>query len=48
MLDFSALERGRQRYDLREADLADVVAHALETFRYRVEREGVEVDVVVK
>ncbi|MCB9601958.1 MAG: HAMP domain-containing histidine kinase [Sandaracinus sp.] len=47
VLDFSALERGRQRYELREGDLAEVVAHALETFRYRVEREGVEVELEV-
>jgi len=47
VLDFSALERGRRRYELREGDLAEVVAHALETFRYRVEREGVEVELDV-
>jgi two-component system phosphate regulon sensor histidine kinase PhoR len=48
VLDFSALERGRRRYELREGDLAEVVAHALETFRYRVEREGVEVELDVR
>ncbi|MCU0675043.1 MAG: HAMP domain-containing histidine kinase [Myxococcota bacterium] len=47
VLDFSALERGRRRYELREGDLAEVVAHALETFRYRVEREGVDVELDV-
>lgn len=47
VLDFSALERGRRQYELREGDLAEVVAHALETFRYRVEREGVEVELDV-
>ncbi len=47
VLDFSALERGRQRVALREGDLAEVVAHALDTFRYRVEREGVEVTLEV-
>ncbi|MFW5920251.1 MAG: sensor histidine kinase [Polyangiales bacterium] len=43
VLDFSALERGKQQYDLEEGDLADVVSRAIETFRYRVEREGTEV-----
>lgn len=47
VLDFSALERGRQTYAMRERDLAEVVAHALDTFRYRVEREGVEVSLEV-
>lgn len=44
VLDFSALERGKQKYELRNGDLGEVIAGAIETFRYRVEREGVEVD----
>lgn len=43
VLDFSAIERGKQQYQLREGDLADVVARAIDTFRYRLEREGLEV-----
>ncbi len=43
VLDFSAIERGKQSYQMREADLRDVVQRAIETFRYRLEREGVEV-----
>ena len=43
VLDFSALERGKQKYELRRGDLREVVTGAIETFRYRVEREGVEV-----
>jgi two-component system phosphate regulon sensor histidine kinase PhoR len=45
VLDFSALERGKQKYELRTGDLADAVARAIDTFRYRVEQEGVEVEV---
>ncbi|MBX3247903.1 MAG: HAMP domain-containing histidine kinase [Myxococcales bacterium] len=48
VLDFSALERGRQRYAFERADLAEIVAQGLETFRYRVEREGVDVTLEVK
>jgi two-component system phosphate regulon sensor histidine kinase PhoR len=44
VLDFSALERGKIKYDLRPGALADVVTQAIETFRYRVEQEGIEVE----
>ncbi len=43
VLDFSALERGKQTYDLKRADIGEVITRALDTFRYRVEREGVDV-----
>ena len=43
VLDFAALERGKIRYDLRERDVAEVVSRAIETFRYRIEKEGTEV-----
>ncbi len=43
VLDFSALERGKQKYALRPGDLRDVIGRALDTFRYRVEQQGVEV-----
>ncbi len=48
VLDFSALERGRPMYAMRQRDLEEVVNHALETFRYRVEREGVEIQLDVR
>lgn len=47
VLDFSAIERGKQSYQMREGDLADVVARAIDTFRYRLEREGLEVQLEV-
>ncbi|HJL21351.1 MAG TPA: HAMP domain-containing sensor histidine kinase [Polyangiaceae bacterium LLY-WYZ-15_(1-7)] len=48
VLDFAAIERGGQKLELRRGDVPDVVAHALETFRYRVEREGVDVELEVE
>jgi two-component system phosphate regulon sensor histidine kinase PhoR len=47
VLDFSALERGKQTYAFARGDLEPVVARAIEAFRYRVEREGVDVDLEV-
>ena len=47
VLDFSALERGRQKYELREGNLLDVVHSALETFVHRVEQEGTEIELHV-
>jgi len=43
VLDFAALERGKRKYELREGHLEDVVARAIDTFRYRIENEGGEV-----
>lgn len=46
VLDFSALERGKQTYQMREADLLDVVQRAMDTFRFRLENGGLEVRLV--
>jgi two-component system phosphate regulon sensor histidine kinase PhoR len=43
VLDFAALERGKRQYEMHQAELSDLVARAIETFRYRIEREGAEV-----
>jgi two-component system phosphate regulon sensor histidine kinase PhoR len=43
VLDFATLERGKIRYELKERDLGEVVSRAIETFRYRIEKEGTEV-----
>lgn len=48
VLDFSALERGKQVYEMRDGDLPDVVARAIETFRYRLEKDGVELTLAVQ
>lgn len=43
VLDFSALERGKQTFQMREGELSDVVLRAIDTLRFRFEREGLEV-----
>jgi len=43
VLDFAALERGKKKFAFDDGDLGDVVARAIDTFRYRIEREGTEV-----
>jgi two-component system phosphate regulon sensor histidine kinase PhoR len=43
VLDFAALERGKSTYDMQPAELSDLVARAVETFRYRFERDGAAV-----
>ncbi|QQR89727.1 MAG: HAMP domain-containing histidine kinase [Myxococcales bacterium] len=48
VLDFSALESGKQRYEMRKGNLGEVVLHAVETFRYRIEREGIEIRITIE
>jgi two-component system phosphate regulon sensor histidine kinase PhoR len=48
VLDFSAIERGKQVYQMREGDLSEVVARAIDTLRYRLEREGARVKLETK
>jgi two-component system phosphate regulon sensor histidine kinase PhoR len=43
VLDFSAVERGKQTYEQVETDFAELIERAVETVRYRAEREGVEI-----
>ncbi|MCS6800101.1 MAG: HAMP domain-containing histidine kinase [Myxococcota bacterium] len=45
VLDFAALESGRRRYELVDGDIGRVVEQAVETYRPRLEREGVAVSV---
>ncbi len=47
VLDFARVEKGRQAYDFAEGDVADAVAKAVNVYRYRAEREGVELAVEV-
>lgn len=47
VLDFSAIERGKQSYQLREGDLGEVVGRAIDAFRFRLERDGIALEVVV-
>lgn len=43
VLDFAALERGKRRYEMHDCDLAEITQRAIDTLRYRFEREGVQV-----
>jgi two-component system phosphate regulon sensor histidine kinase PhoR len=42
VLDFARVERGRQAYEFAEGSVADAVTRAVDVYRYRGEREGVE------
>ena len=42
VLDFAAIERGKANYQLRIANVGDVVQRAIETFRFRLERDGTD------
>ena len=47
VLDFAKVERGKSAYEFHEGDVGQVVARAVDVYRYRAEREGVEVEVSV-
>jgi two-component system phosphate regulon sensor histidine kinase PhoR len=42
VLDFARVERGRQAYDFAEGDVGEAAAKAVNVYRYRAEREGIE------
>ena len=42
VLDFARVERGKAAYDFEEGSLAETVTRAVEAYRYRAEREGME------
>jgi two-component system, OmpR family, phosphate regulon sensor histidine kinase PhoR len=48
VLDFAKVDRGRGAYELREGDVGAVVGRAAAVYRYRAEREGVELAVEVE
>ncbi len=45
VLDFSALERGKQTYAMEDNNLVEIVQDAVEAFRHRAEKEGVEIHI---
>ena len=47
VLDFAKVERGREAYDFAEGDVGEAVAKAANVYRYRAEREAVELVVDV-
>jgi len=48
VLDFARLERGKVAYDMKVGDLADVLARGLDVYRYRLDREGMKLDVDIE
>jgi two-component system phosphate regulon sensor histidine kinase PhoR len=48
VLDFAKVERGKAAYDFAPGQIEEVVARAVEVFRYRAEREGMEVGLRVE
>lgn len=44
VLDFAKLERKKSAFELAEADVGEVVARAVEVYRYRAEREGISLE----
>ena len=47
VLDFAKVERGRAPYELMSGDVGEAVTRAANVYRYRAEREGVELTVEV-
>jgi two-component system, OmpR family, phosphate regulon sensor histidine kinase PhoR len=45
VLDFARVERGRAAYDFSEGDVGEAVAKAVSLYRYRAEREGVDLSI---
>ncbi|MGE0786969.1 MAG: sensor histidine kinase [Sandaracinaceae bacterium] len=43
VLDFSALERGKQSYQMHDGDVQDVVTRAIDTFKHRSDNVALEV-----
>jgi two-component system phosphate regulon sensor histidine kinase PhoR len=43
VLDFAKVERGKAAYEFAPGQLGEVVARAVDVYRYRAEREGMEV-----
>ncbi|APR83723.1 Phosphate regulon sensor protein PhoR (SphS) [Minicystis rosea] len=48
VLDFAKVERGKAAYEFAPGHLGEVVARAVEIYRYRAEREGMEVSLRVE
>ena len=48
VLDFARVERGKAAYNFEEVDLAEVVTRAVDVYRYRLEREGMELTLSVE
>lgn len=47
VLDFAKVERGKSAFEFHEGDVGQAVLRAVDVYRYRAEREGVEVEVSI-
>ncbi|MCC6646141.1 MAG: HAMP domain-containing histidine kinase [Polyangiaceae bacterium] len=47
VLDFARVDRGKATFDFVPADLGEVVQRAVDVYRYRAEREGLEIEVAL-
>jgi two-component system phosphate regulon sensor histidine kinase PhoR len=47
VLDFAKFERGKSAFEFHEGDVGQAVTRAVEVYRYRAEREGVEVELSI-
>jgi two-component system phosphate regulon sensor histidine kinase PhoR len=48
VLDFAAVERGKRVYTIATHDLVETVKRAIDAFRYRIEAQGGDVELVVR
>jgi two-component system phosphate regulon sensor histidine kinase PhoR len=48
VLDFARVERGRTAYEFERGDVGEAVAKAVSVYRYRAEREGVDLTIQVE
>src|SRR5258708_15558681 len=48
VLDFARVERGRQAYDFADGNVGEAVSKAVNVYRYRAEREGVDLSAEVE
>jgi two-component system phosphate regulon sensor histidine kinase PhoR len=48
VLDFARVERGRQPYEFADGDVGEAITKAANVYRYRAEREGIELTVEVE
>ena len=48
VLDFAKVERGKAGYEFAPGDVGEVVARSVDLYRYRAEREGVDVELEIE
>src|SRR5258706_7776424 len=47
VLDFAKFERGKSAFEFQEGDVGQAVTRAVDVYRHRAEREGIEVEVSI-